>query len=134
MGNTYYGFVFKGYKNIKVFNRTKKAVKINGVNKYTKKYTKIDKHLSNDVLILNTTPTNPLNNKQINLIQKTTIISDIVYQPKETPFLKKFKYNKKIYGISMLVEQALPCFKQWFGFSPVVDAVLIKKLHKKIND
>ena len=66
-------------------------------------------------------------------IKKNTIISDIVYQPKETPFLKEFKLNKKIYGISMLVEQALPCFKQWFGFFPVVEDALIKKLHKKIK-
>ena len=90
-------------------------------------------NLSTTSINNNTTPTNPLNNKQTNLIKKTTIISDIVYQPKETFFLKKFKVNKKIYGISMLVEQALPCFKQWFGFVPVVDEALIKKLHKKIK-
>ena len=34
----------------------------------------------------------------------------------------------------MLIEQALPCFKQWFGFVPVVDKALIEKLHKKLND
>jgi shikimate 5-dehydrogenase len=33
----------------------------------------------------------------------------------------------------MLVEQALPCFNQWFGFVPVVDEFLIKKLYKKIK-
>ena len=33
----------------------------------------------------------------------------------------------------MLIEQALPCFKQWFGFVPIVDEVLIKKLNKKIK-
>ena len=51
----------------------------------------------------------------------------------ESTFLKEFKLNKKIYGISMLVEQALPCFKQWFGFSPTVDEALTKKLYKKIK-
>ena len=66
-------------------------------------------------------------------IKKTTIISDIVYQPRETPFLKEFKVNKKIYGISMLVEQALPCFKKWFGFVPEADEALINKLYKKIK-
>ena len=130
----YYGFFFKGYKNVSVFNRTKKTINIDGANKQTKNYSLINSYLTKSDLIINTTPTNPLNKKQISLIKKTTVISDIVYQPKETPFLKKFKYNKKIYGISMLVEQALPCFKQWFGFAPVVDVVLIKKLHKKIND
>ena len=127
----YYGFFFKGYKNVSVFNRSKKAINIGGTNKYTKDYSLINSYLIKSDLIINTTPTNPLNKKQINLIKKTTIISDIVYQPKETSFLKQFKINKKIYGISMLVEQALPCFKQWFGFIPVVDEALIKKLHKK---
>jgi shikimate dehydrogenase len=130
----YYGFFFKGYKNVSVFNRSKKAINIGGINKYTKDYSLINPYLIKSDLIINTTPINPLNKTQINLIKKTTIISDIVYKPKETPFLKGFKFNKKIYGISMLVEQALPCFKQWFGFIPAVDESLIKKLYKKIND
>jgi shikimate dehydrogenase len=129
----YYGFFFKGYKNISVFNRSKKAINIGGNNKYTKGYSLINSYLIKSDLIINTTPINPLNKKQTNLIKKTTIISDIVYKPKETPFLKEFKFNKKIYGISMLVEQALPCFNQWFGFVPVVDESLIKKLYKKIK-
>jgi shikimate dehydrogenase len=129
----YYGFLFKGYKNINIFNRSKKAINLGGTNKYTKDYSLINSYLIKSDLIINTTPVNPINKKQINLIKKTTIISDIVYQPMETPFLKKFNYNKKIYGISMLIEQALPCFKQWFGFIPVVDEVLIKKLYKKIK-
>ena len=114
----YYGFLFKGYKNVSVFNRSKKAINIDGTNKYTKDYSLINSYLIKSDLIINTTPINPLNKKQTNLIKKTTIISDIVYQPKETSFLKEFKFNKKIYGISMLIEQALPCFKQWFGFVP----------------
>jgi len=129
----YYGFNFKGYKNINVFNRSKKAIKINTINRYTKKYSLIDPYLSQADLIINTTPTNPLIKKQINLVKKTTIISDIVYKPRNTRFLKKFKENKKIYGISMLVEQALPCFHQWFGFVPEIDKTLLKKLNNKIK-
>jgi len=129
----YYGFLFKGYKNISVFNRSKKAININGAIKYTKDYSLINSYLIKSDLIINTTPTNPLNKKQTSLIKTTTLISDIVYHPKETPFLKEFKLNKKIYGISMLIEQALPCFKKWFGFLPIVDEALIKKLYKKIK-
>ena len=129
----YYGFSVKGYKNVSVFNRSKKTIIIDGANKYTKDYSLINSYLIKSDLIINTTPINPLNKKQINLIKKTTTISDIVYQPKETPFLKEFKFNKKIYGISMLIEQAVPCFEQWFGFSPVVDGSLTKKLYKKIK-
>ena len=129
----YYGFFIKGYKNVSVFNRSKKFINIAGTNKYTKNYSLISSYLTESDLIINTTPTNPLTKKQTSIIKKTTIISDIVYQPRETAFLKKFKLNKKIYGISMLIEQALPCFKQWFGFVPVVDDALIKKLNKKIK-
>ena len=129
----YYGFVFKGYKNIIVFNRSKKVIKINGIYKYTKKYSLIDKYLGKASLIINTTPTNPLNKKQTKLIQKSTIISDIVYKPKNTRFIKSLRANKKIYGISMLIEQAIPCFQQWFGFVPEVDEVLLKKLNNKIK-
>ena len=128
-----YGFFFKGYKNVSVFNRSKKVINIGGINKYTKDYSLINSYLIKSDLIINTTPTNPLNKKQTRLIKKTTIISDIVYQPKETSFLKEFKVNKKIYGISMLIEQALLCFKLWFGFVPVVDRALINKLNRKIK-
>ena len=33
----------------------------------------------------------------------------------------------------MLLHQAIPCFKLWFGFSPSVDTKLIKILDKKIK-
>ena len=66
-------------------------------------------------------------------MNKNALISDIVYKPKHTAFLKKFQENKKIYGISMLIEQAIPCFNEWFGFDPKVDSELIKKLNIKIK-
>ena len=66
----YYGFLFKGYKNVNVFNRSKKKINIGEVNKYTKDYSLINSHLPKSDLIINTTPTNPLNKKQINLIKK----------------------------------------------------------------
>ena len=128
----YYGFSLRGFKNILVFNRSKKAIRFKNVNRYTKKYTLADKYLKEADLIINTTPTNPLSKKQVKLIKKSSVVSDIVYQPKETHFLKNFKENKKIYGISMLVEQAIPCFRQWFGFDPKVDKALLNKLNKKI--
>jgi len=126
-----YGFNMRGFKKVFVFNRSKKAIRFNGLNKYTKKYSLIGRHLSDADLIINTTPTNPLNKKQTKLVKKSAVISDIVYMPRDTHFLKNFKENKKIYGISMLVEQAIPSFRQWFGFTPEVDKVLLKKLNKK---
>ena len=129
----FYSLITKGYKNITVFNRSKKLIKINNFNKYTKEYLSIENYLEDADLIIKTTPTNPLSKKQINLIKKKTIISDIVYKPKNTPFMKKFKANKKIFGISMLIEQAAPCFNHWFGFVPQVDKALLKKIDRKIT-
>ena len=49
----YYGFFFKGYKNISVFNRSKKAINIGGTNKYTKDYSLINSYLIKSDLIIN---------------------------------------------------------------------------------
>ena len=73
----------------------KKKININGTNKYTKDYSLINSFIIKSDLIINTTPINPLNKKQTKLVKSTTTISDIVYQPKETSFLKEFKFNKK---------------------------------------
>ncbi len=124
----------KGFKNVKIFNRSKKTLKFEKSKKYTTDLKKIEKHLSNADIIINTTPSNPINTRWANLVGKKTIISDIVYKPKETNFLKLFPDNPKIYGISMLLKQAVPCFKHWFGFSPSIDPKLIDILDKKLND
>ena len=128
-----YGFFSKGYKNVTVFNRTKKLIIFGNTKKYTKKYSLIGDYLTSADLIINTTPSNPLNKKQTKIVGKGVVVSDIVYKPKNTPFLNKFKENRKIYGISMLIEQAALSFFEWFGFKPKADKELIKKLNEKIK-
>ncbi len=129
----HYVLKLKGYKNIIIINRTKKKLQFEKKRKYTLKFENLYKHLPEAKLIINTTPINPFNQKNKKLINNKTVISDIVYKPKETGFLKLFPNNKKIYGISMLLEQATPCFKLWFGFKPSIDLKLIKILNKKIK-
>ena len=128
-----YGLISKGFKNIVVFNRSKKNISFFKKKTYTKTYSLIDNHLTNVALIINTTPTNPLTKKQTKLVDHSVFISDIVYSPKNTSFLNNFKHNRKIYGISMLIEQAIPCFFTWFGFKPKVDDDLLKKINMKIK-
>ena len=129
----YYSFAQSGYNKIVVFDRSKKQIKNSKNKSYTKSYNNIFKYLPKAGLLVNTTPTNPLSKKQRSLVRKETIISDIVYKPKETKFLRSFKENKKIYGISMLLGQAKPCFKAWFGFEPKSDKALINKIERKIK-
>ena len=127
----HYCFLKNGFKNTHVFNRTKK--KIIKTKKYTKNFNEIKKHTKEATLIINTTPTNILKKDTAAQINKNTIVSEIVYRPKITKFLKQFPDNKKIFGIEMLIQQAVPCFKKWFGFTPSVDHVLLNKLDKKIK-
>ena len=122
----------KGFKEILIFNRTKIKIKYSKKNHYTKTFKSLHKYLSGSFLIINTTPINPIYKKHLSLIDKSTIISDIVYSPKNTLFLNHFPQNKKIYGISMLIEQAKPCFKMWFGKNPSVDEKMLKAIYKKI--
>ncbi len=122
----------RGFKDILIFNRSKKKIKYLNKTEYTKTYDDLESHLEGVFLIINTTPINPILKKHLKLVTKSTIVSDIVYSPKNTSFLKQFPKNKKIYGISMLIEQAKPCFKMWFGKIPSVDKKMLNSIYKKI--
>mgnify|MGYP001322607243 CR=1 FL=1 len=123
----------KGFKHITIINRTKKKLRFENETKYTRSMSGLGKHLKTAQIIINTTPKNPISNKNKKLVGPNVLLSDIVYKPKETNFLKMFPKNKKIYGISMLLEQAIPCFKMWFGFNPRIDPKLTKLLNNKIK-
>lgn len=128
----YYSLKKEGFKKIIVVNRSKKKIMNSEKTIYTKSIKTLDKHIVNSALIINTTPKNLISPKSKKLVPPNTLLSDIVYKPKTTKFLKQFPKNPKIYGISMLLQQAVPCFKFWFGFSPSVDKKLISILNKKI--
>ena len=85
----YYGFFFKGFKNVSVFNRSKKIINIGGTNKYTKDYSLINSYLIKSDLIINTTPINPLNKKQTNIIKKNNNNKRYCLQTKRNPFFKR---------------------------------------------
>lgn len=52
------------------------------------------------------------------------LVTDIVYTPLETPFLRAAKEIgcTTVDGLGMLLHQAVPGFERWFGTRPVVDA------------
>ena len=96
-------------------------------------YEEIQENIKNTDIIINTTPTNILQNKPENSQYKNILACDIVYKPKDTNFLLCFKKENRIYGISMLIYQAAPCFEEWFGVRPIIDKGLFELLDKHIN-
>ncbi len=129
----HYVLIKKGFKKIAIINRTRKKLNFISGNKYTSNMNMLNKYLVRADLIINTTPINPINKSNKKFISKKTFLNDIVYKPKETSFLSQFPNNNKIYGISMLLEQAASCFKFWFGFQPAIDLRLMEILEKKLK-
>ena len=139
-----YSLVLQRFNEIHIFNRNFEKL-ISGLNNWSKKLhipqhiwnpkphklEDLKKHTNKGDLIINTTPVNVLEDSLTWKISPDTTGFDIVYNPKEgTGFLKHFKSNKRIEGIQMLVYQAAPCFKMWFGVEPEIDEGLFDVLYK----
>lgn len=67
----------------------------------------------------------------LDALNPTAVVTDIVYNPLETPFLLEAKKNgcQTVDGLGMLLHQGVPGFERWFGQRPLVtqatrDAVL----------
>jgi len=147
-----YSLVNMGFEKVIIFNRTFDKIKnINTAFEGTKdiqgcevraekienliKYTVYENFRESQIkLIVNTTPTNPLNNHTNWNIDEGSVGFDIVYRPRKgTGFLEQFDPRCRIEGVQMLVYQAAPCFKLWFGIEPEVDEGLFNVLYKKMD-
>ncbi len=55
-------------------------------------------------------------------LPKSALVSDIIYVPRETPLLvaARERGNRTVNGLGMLLHQARPAFKAWFGVMPEV--------------
>jgi shikimate dehydrogenase len=53
-------------------------------------------------------------------LPRQTLVSDLIYVPPETPFLTTARQrgNVTVNGLGMLLHQARPAFKAWFGVMP----------------
>lgn len=91
----------------------------------------------NSDLVINTTSLgmNGQPDLEIDLsgMAKNGIVYDIVYHPLQTPLLKQAleKGMQSMTGIGMLLHQARPGFKSWFGVYPEVTETLTHILLKK---
>ena len=64
---------------------------------------------------------------ELETLPRTALVSDIVYVPKATPLLvvAKARGNPVVGGLGMLLHQARPAFKSWFGIMPEVTPELV---------
>jgi len=124
------------FKKIKLFNRSFEKIENIYKNKIEVfKLKELAKHTYDADLIINTTPINVLEKSTKWRINNKSFGFDVVYKPKEgTGFLIQFKQKKRIEGIGMLVYQAAPCFKVWFGIDPEIDQGLFDALYSKMNN
>lgn len=67
--------------------------------------------------------------------RSTTIVSDVVYIPLETPFLAAARQCglSTVDGLGMLLHQAVPGFEKWFGVRPEVTPELRNILVRDIE-
>lgn len=65
-------------------------------------------------------------------LNSKALVHDIVYAPLQTPLLKRAQArgNHTVTGIGMLLHQARPAFKKWFGVLPDTDTELLRMVLK----
>ncbi len=84
-------------------------------------------------IIINTTSVGLKKNDNLNIdlnVDKRTLFYDLIYNPKETNFLKdaRLRGNKTMNGQMMFLNQAKIAFNTWTGISPEIDDEVIKIL------
>ena len=90
--------------------------------------------LDGAALLVNTTPLGmagrPALDLELSRLPAEATVCDIVYAPLETPLLAvaRARGNVVVDGLGMLLHQARPGFRAWFGRDPVVDAGLRRRV------
>ena len=137
-----YALLKKGIKQIFISNRTlKKAEDIKKRFPFIEiiKWENVDAKVKNMSIIVNATSLglkNSSNFKQeFKSIRNNLIYYDIIYNPRETMMLKKFK-RKEIEthnGLEMFIFQGQKSFSLWNKIKPELDEALIQTLVSKLR-
>jgi shikimate dehydrogenase len=82
--------------------------------------------LEDAAMLINTTSQGMVDERPLELgldaLPVTALVSDIIYIPRETPLLAaaRKRGNPTVNGLGMLLHQARPAFRAWFGIMPEV--------------
>jgi shikimate dehydrogenase len=91
--------------------------------------------LADCALLINTTNqgmyAQPALDIALDALPAHAVVSDAIYIPLETPLLAaaRARGNKTVNGLGMLLNQARPAFKAWFGVMPTISPALLKAVH-----
>jgi shikimate dehydrogenase len=86
--------------------------------------------LADHALVVNTTPLGMVGHQALDLdlspAPASLVVADNVYVPLETPLLAAARARglRAVEGLGMLLHQAVPGFRAWFGVEPEVDEEL----------
>ncbi len=126
-----YAIIKAGYEEIHIINRTLKRAEnlasLFGKKCHAHTWQELPNLMPKVDFIVNTTSIGMAGNDttimpDLSTLPTSAIVSDIVYIPLETPFLKSANVLglKTVDGLGMLLHQAVPGFEKWFGIRPEV--------------
>jgi len=125
-----YGLIEAGCKDIVVLNRTHvRAAQLQdhfGETITAAPWSERNDAMTGVGLVVNTTSVGMSSTDQPDVdlarVDARCVVSDIVYTPLETAFLKSARECglKTVDGLGMLLHQAVPGFEKWFGVRPTV--------------
>jgi shikimate dehydrogenase len=96
------------------------------------------KALAGAAMLINTTSQGMTGQPPLDIALDTlpvsALVSDIVYVPRETPLIAaaRARGNPTVGGLGMLIHQARPAFKAWFGIMPEATPELRAKIEATI--
>lgn len=132
-----YALMQEGAKEIRIVNRSFERAqgladefRVAGVSLEAFSWERRHDALEGVALAVNTTSQGMAGQSALDLrldaLPPTAIAADIIYVPLETPFLAmaRLRGNPTVNGLGMLLHQARPAWKLWFGIEPAVTAEL----------
>jgi shikimate dehydrogenase len=137
------GLMDEGAREIRVLNRSReraeKLAQDFGAPVAAHDWSRREEALADAAMVVNCTSLGmhgqPPLDVSLAKLPKSAIVSDIIYIPRETPLLAeaRMRGNRTVNGLGMLLNQARPAFKAWFGVSPQVTPELRARIEESIG-